>query len=53
LCTQKSVTDGLHGVIQIGLALKANAVKFRHDDVTVLDLDAIREAAERLEQVGI
>ena len=39
--------------VQVGLAFEADARQVRHRDVAVLDLHAIREAAERLEQVRI
>src|SRR5260221_12652445 len=43
----------LHLRVKIGFSLEADARQIRHGDVTVLDANAIREAAIGLEQVGI
>src|SRR4051794_4451695 len=42
-----------HNLDQIGLALEADAGQVGQRHVAVLDLDAIGEAAEGLEQVGV
>src|SRR6476660_8085879 len=42
-----------HLGIEIGLSLEPDARQVRHGDVTVLDTNAVREAAIRLEQIGI
>src|SRR5258708_33120211 len=42
-----------HLRVKIGFSLEADARQIRHGDVTVLDANAIREAAIGLEQVGI
>jgi hypothetical protein len=41
-----------HLRVKIGFSLEADARQIRHGDVTVLDANAIREAAIGLEQVG-
>ena len=45
--------QGLHLAVKVGLALEPDAGKIRQGDEAVLDLHPIREAAERLEQVGV
>jgi hypothetical protein len=45
--------EGGHLPDQVGLALEADAGQVGHGHVPVHDLDAVREAAEGLEQVGV
>ena len=45
--------ERLHLAIQVGLALEADAGQVGQRDVAVLDLHAVGEAAEGLEQVGV
>ncbi len=42
-----------HHLDQVGFAFKADARQLGHDDVTLLDLDAVREAAVGLEQIRV
>ena len=46
------VADGIaHDAIEIGFAFEADTGQFRHDDVAIHHLDAVGEAAERLEEI--
>src|SRR6516164_6956758 len=45
--------ERLHLLIEIRFAFKPDAGQIRHDDVAILDTDAVGETAIGLEQVGI